>query len=43
MSEPYTKLNNFEKAYARLKEGSDRYDCNKDLSRYKGKIRPCFW
>lgn len=33
MSEPYTKLDNFEKAYARLKEGSNRYDGNDDLMR----------
>lgn len=41
MSEPYTKLANFEKAYARLKEGSDRYDGN-DVNSPKRILREAF-
>jgi len=33
MSEPFTKLNNFENAYARLKEGIAKYDEANDLTR----------
>lgn len=33
MSEPYTKLNNFEKAYVRLQEGILKYDEENDLTR----------